>query len=63
VDWAPHVDEGEKILYVFDCSDLGTDEQCLQLAGDELGRWECVPLGGLPEYVIPRLARRLTSAH
>jgi 8-oxo-dGTP pyrophosphatase MutT (NUDIX family) len=63
VDWAPHVDEGDKILYIFDCGDLGTDEQRIQLASDELDRWEWVSVSRLPEYVIPRLARRLINAH
>jgi 8-oxo-dGTP diphosphatase len=61
VDWAPHVREGDKILYIFDCGDLGADETRIQLASDELDRWEWVPVGQLPGYVIPRLARRLTS--
>ena len=63
VDWAPHVDEGDKILYVFDCGELGADEDRIQLASDELDRWEWVSVQRLPDYVIPRLARRLTSAH
>jgi 8-oxo-dGTP diphosphatase len=63
VDWAPHADEGDKILYVFDCGQLGADEKRLQLASGELDRWEWVPVGRLPDYVIPRLVRRLTSAH
>jgi 8-oxo-dGTP diphosphatase len=63
VDWAPHVDEGDKILYVFDCGQLGADEKRLQLASAELDRWEWVSVGRLPDYVIPRLVRRLTSAH
>ena len=63
VDWAPHVDEGDKILYVFDCGQLGADEKRLQLASAELDRWEWVSVGRLPHYVIPRLVRRLTSAH
>jgi 8-oxo-dGTP pyrophosphatase MutT (NUDIX family) len=62
VDWAPHVDEGDKILYIFDCGELGADEKRIQLEGDELDRWEWVPVQRLPDYVIPRLARRLTSA-
>jgi 8-oxo-dGTP diphosphatase len=62
-DWAPHSDEGDKILYIFDCGDLGDDEQRIRLAGNELDRWEWVPVSQLPDYVIPRLARRLTSAH
>ena len=63
VDWAPHVDEGDKILYIFDCGDLGADENRILLAGGELDRWEWVPVRLLPDFVIPRLARRLTSAH
>jgi 8-oxo-dGTP diphosphatase len=63
VDWAPHADEGDKILYIFDCGELGADEKHVQLAADELDRWEWVPVGRLPEYVIPRLARRLARAH
>jgi 8-oxo-dGTP diphosphatase len=63
VDWAPHAAEGDKILYIFDCAQLGADEQRIQLADDELDRWQWVPVGQLPEYVIPRLARRLTSAY
>ena len=63
VDWAPHVDEGDKILYVFDCGELGADEDRIQLQSDELDRWEWVSVRQLPDYVIPRLARRLTSAY
>jgi 8-oxo-dGTP diphosphatase len=63
VDWAPHVREGDKILYIFDCGELGTDENRIQLASDQLDRWEWVPAGRLPDYVIPRLASRLTSAY
>jgi 8-oxo-dGTP pyrophosphatase MutT (NUDIX family) len=62
VDWAPHVDEGDKILYVFDCGKLD-DKRHIQLASNELDGWEWVPVSQLPEYVIPRLARRLASAH
>lgn len=63
VDWAPHVDEGDKILFIFDCGGLGDDEQRIQLASDELDRWAWVPIGQVPGYVIPRLARRLANAH
>jgi 8-oxo-dGTP diphosphatase len=63
VDWAPNGGEGDKILYVFDYGELGDDETRIQLQSDELDRWECVPVGQLPEYLIPRLARRLTSAY
>jgi 8-oxo-dGTP diphosphatase len=62
VDWAPHEDEGDKILYIFDCGELGADEQRIQLAADELDRWAWAPVSRLPEYVIPRLAQRLGNA-
>ncbi len=63
VDWAPHAHEGDKILYIFDCGELGANENHIQLATDELDRWEWVSVRQLPDYVIPRLARRLTSAY
>lgn len=62
-DWAPNEKEGDKILYVFDCGKLGDDEQRITLDGEELDRWEWVPVDQLSEYVIPRLERRLTRAH
>jgi 8-oxo-dGTP diphosphatase len=63
VDWAPLGGEGDKILYVFDCGELGADQNRIQLTNNELDRWEWVPVQQLTDYVIPRLARRLTSAH
>lgn len=62
-DWAPHPDEGDKILYIFDCGDLGADEARIRLDATELDRWTWVAVGELAEYVIPRLARRLAHAH
>ncbi|MPZ67515.1 MAG: NUDIX domain-containing protein [Pseudonocardiaceae bacterium] len=62
VDWAPNGNEGDKILYVFDCGQLG-DEGEVTLDGDELDKWEWVPAENLGDYVIPRLARRLTRAY
>lgn len=61
-DWAPNAKEGDKLLYVFDCGELGADEQRIQLDGDELDRWEWVEVGRLSDYVIPRLARRLVQS-
>ncbi|WP_435583330.1 NUDIX domain-containing protein [Amycolatopsis thermoflava] len=62
-DWAPNEKEGDKILYVFSCGDLDSDEQAIQLDNDELDHWEWVPVEKLDEYVIPRLARRLSQAY
>jgi 8-oxo-dGTP diphosphatase len=62
-DWAPSEKEGDKILYVFSCGELGSDEHLIRPDGDELDHWEWVSVGKLSEYVIPRLARRLTQAY
>jgi 8-oxo-dGTP pyrophosphatase MutT (NUDIX family) len=39
VDWAPSDGEGDKLMFLFDCSDLGEDESRVALDGDELDRW------------------------
>ncbi|MEV6878647.1 NUDIX hydrolase [Amycolatopsis sp. NPDC051128] len=62
-DWAPNDSEGDKILYVFGCGDLGTDEDAIVLDGVELDHWEWVSVDKLNEYLIPRLARRLNHAY
>jgi 8-oxo-dGTP diphosphatase len=62
-DWAPNDDEGDKILYIFDCGPLGGDEAQIRLDDGELDRWEWVPVSRLGEYVIPRLIRRVTRAY
>jgi 8-oxo-dGTP diphosphatase len=62
-DWAPNHGEGDKILYIFDCGAPGDDENRIRLASNELDRWDWVPVAQLREYVVPRLARRLASAH
>jgi 8-oxo-dGTP diphosphatase len=63
VDWAPHPDEGDKILYVFSCGPLDGDDAQIRLCDGELDRWEWVPVSRLGDYVIPRLARRLAHAY
>lgn len=62
-DWAPSDVEGDKILYVFDGGDLGDDEGTIRLDGIEIDMIEWVAVDDLPDRVIPRLARRLTSAY
>lgn len=62
-DWAPNGSEGDKILYVFGCGDLGADEGAIVLDGVELDHWEWVPVEKLADYLIPRLARRLNHAY
>jgi 8-oxo-dGTP diphosphatase len=61
-DWAPRPEEGDKILYVFDCGELGDDEAHIQLGTAELDQWSWIPVGELSDYVIPRLEHRLTHA-
>ena len=61
VDWAPSDREGDKLLFVFDCGQLGDDAERIRLADDELDRWEWVAVADLESYVIPRLARRLRT--
>ena len=62
VDWAPHEHEGDKLLFLFDCGDLGADEQHIHLGVNELDRWAWVDLDQLDHYVLPRIARRIRSA-
>nr|WP_202416576.1 NUDIX hydrolase [Pseudonocardia sp. SID8383] len=61
VDWAPSDKEGDKLLFIFDCGQLGDDAERIRLADDELDRWQWVALDGLESFVIPRLVRRLRS--
>lgn len=61
-DWAPNDKEGDKVLYVFGCGDLGSDEGRITLDGEELDHWEWVEVEQLEDYLIPRLHRRLARA-
>lgn len=61
-DWAPNDGEGDKLLFVFSCGELGDDADRITVDGRELDQWQWVEVGQLDEYVIPRLARRLTRA-
>lgn len=62
-DWAPHPDQGEKLLFVFDGGHL-TESQlaAIRFVDGEITEWRFVPPAHLDEYVIPRLARRLRAA-
>lgn len=59
VDWAPSDSEGDKLLFLFDCGELGRDR--ITLDDRELDRWEWVELARLDHYVIDRIARRIRS--
>jgi ADP-ribose pyrophosphatase YjhB (NUDIX family) len=62
-DWAPAQAEGDKILYIFDCGDLGGDESRIRLDGAEIEKTEWIEVADLAAYVIPRLVRRLRCAY
>jgi 8-oxo-dGTP diphosphatase len=62
-DWAPNGAEGDKILYIFDCGELGDDGRNISLDGTEIDKTEWAAIGDLARYVIPRLLRRLTNAY
>lgn len=62
IDWAPNDGEGDKILYVFDCGEVG-DTSRIELRDGEIDHWRWVPIGEVAGYAIPRLARRLTRAY
>jgi 8-oxo-dGTP pyrophosphatase MutT (NUDIX family) len=62
-DWAPNDAEGDKILYIFDCGELGQEQYGMRLDGVEIDKSEWVPAADLARFMIPRLVRRLTSAY
>ena len=62
VDWAPNDREGDKLLFLFDCGNLGADESRITLPADELDRWEWVAIELLEEYVIDRISHRVRAA-
>ena len=62
-DWAPTEADGDKLLYVFDCGSLGSDQGAIELDRSELDRWSWIPVDHLGDHVVPRLARRLRQAH
>jgi len=59
VDWAPSDSEGDKLLFLFDCGELGRDR--ITFDNRELDRWEWVELPRLDQFVIDRIARRIRS--
>lgn len=52
----------EKILYVFDCGEIG-DETQISLQDPEVDHWEWTHISDVVNYAIPRLSRRLMRAY
>lgn len=63
VDWAPHPDEGDKVLFVFDGGVLDpTILQQIRFADNELSGFGFYSSKELDSLLIERLARRLRAA-
>jgi 8-oxo-dGTP pyrophosphatase MutT (NUDIX family) len=63
VDWAPHSDEGDKVLYVFDGGEVTSDDlAALRLDPDELAESAFHTIEDAPDVLVPRLARRVEAA-
>ena len=63
VDWAPHPDEGDKLLFLFTGETLTNEDLVLaQLNRGELESAAFFQLDDVEELMQPRLARRLRAA-
>jgi 8-oxo-dGTP diphosphatase len=62
VDWAPHPDEGDKLLFVFEGGALQQDPGELIVEKGEIERAEFVALDELDDRMPNRLLDRLRSA-
>ena len=62
VDWAPHPDEGDKVLFLFDGGRLTLDRLAeIRLDDGEIGEYAFIPADRLADLTVPRLVRRLQS--
>jgi ADP-ribose pyrophosphatase YjhB (NUDIX family) len=61
VDWAPHPNEGDKLLFVFDGGELG-DVQISSAAPDEIAEVRFWSDTDLPNVLPARLRDRVSSA-
>jgi 8-oxo-dGTP diphosphatase len=62
-DWAPHPDEGDKLLLVFDGGTLTSDQiGGIRLQADELASYSFHDPTEAVTLLIPRLSRRVAAA-
>jgi len=62
-DWAPHPDEGDKILFVFDGGQLSPEHVAqIQLDPTEIAEYAYHDPELIGQLLIPRLARRVKAA-
>jgi 8-oxo-dGTP diphosphatase len=63
VDWAPHPDEGDKLLFIFEGWVLNeVQSTSIQLQSDELAEYAFYDPAEVDSVLIPRLARRVIAA-
>jgi len=63
IDWAPHPDEGDKVLYVFDGGELAPgDLVAVRLDPGELAEYAFHSVDEATSVLVPRLARRVAAA-
>ena len=62
VDWAPHPDEGDKLLFIFDGGQVELETSRLTLEKDEIDRVQYVDLATADDRMPARLLERLRSA-
>jgi 8-oxo-dGTP pyrophosphatase MutT (NUDIX family) len=62
VDWAPHPDEGDKLLFIYDGGDIGSDLDRVALREDEIAQIEFVALRDAGARLPQRILERLKSA-
>ena len=62
-DWAPHPDEGDKLLLIFDGGTLTADQRhAIRLQADELASYAFRDPADAITSLIPRLGRRVAAA-
>jgi 8-oxo-dGTP pyrophosphatase MutT (NUDIX family) len=62
-DWAPHPEEGDKLLFVFDGGVLtGQQLAAIRLQADELASFAFLEPAEAVALLIPRLGRRVAAA-
>jgi 8-oxo-dGTP pyrophosphatase MutT (NUDIX family) len=62
-DWAPHPNEGDKLLFIFDGGTLTAEQvDAIRLQAEELASYAFHHLAETVTLLIPRLGRRVAAA-
>lgn len=62
VDWAPHPDEGDKLLFIFDGGVLANELRDVVIEKREIARAEFVAIEHVAAHLSDRLLERITSS-